>query len=182
MPRINPEFKEQIKSLTTAELQKIVLKLAAKDKFIYDFILVNYLDKDSGKRELYDEAVNDLNILFASGYRGFVKHIQMANMLRACTKRIDQFCKVSNDKKLEAELLMHVLKVPFSLPVEFFGSCFTQFDAMVAQLVRRLITIVTKKLHEDYKIEYDEKINQYLQILHARSRHINLVFNMPKEI
>jgi hypothetical protein len=182
MPRLTPEFKEQIKGLTTVELQQIVLKLAAKDKVSYDFILVNYLDKDGGEQELFDEAINDLNMLFMKGYRGYSVQIRMANMLQACTKRIDEFCKVSNNKKLEADLLMYVLKEPFSLPVISFGTCFSQFDHKVAQLVRRLITIVTKKLHEDYKMDYNEKINQYLLVLHARSRHNDLVYKMPREI
>ncbi len=83
---------------------------------------------------------------------------------------------------MEADLLMYVLNEPFSLPDGSFGTCFTQFDAKVAQIVKRLITLVTKKLHEDYKIEYDAKINSYLKILHNRSGHINLVYNMPRGI
>jgi len=182
MPRLTPEIKEQIKSLTENELQQIVLKLAAKDKIAYDFIVINYLDKDDGEQELYDEAIFDLDILFLKGYRGYSVELRMANMLAACIKRINEFCKVSKNKKLEADLLVYILREAFSLPASYFGTCFTAFDSKVAQIVKRLITIVTKKLHEDYKIEYEKIINVYLRLLHERSRHIDLVYNMPKEI
>lgn len=50
MPRLSTEVKEQIKQLSLAELQQIVLKVAAKDKMVYDFLLVNYLDKALGEQ------------------------------------------------------------------------------------------------------------------------------------
>lgn len=63
-----------------------------------------------------------------------------------------------------------------------FGTCFTQYDTKVAMIVKRLITIVTKKLHPDYKVEYEDKINEYLQILHRTSNHIDPVYHLPKAI
>ncbi len=90
--------------------------------------------------------------------------------------------RISNNKKMEADLLLYILNEVFSLPADFFGTCFTKFDSKVAQIVKRLITIVTKKLHEDYKVDYKESINNYLQLLHKRSHHINLVYKLPKEI
>jgi hypothetical protein len=182
MPRLTPEIKEQIKSLSVNELQQIVLKLAAKDKMAYDFIVINYLDKDNGEQKLYDEAIFDLDMLFLKGYRGFSEELRMAQMLAASIKRINEFCKVSKNKKMEADLLVYILEQAFSLPSSFFGTCFTTFDSKVAQIVKRLITIVTKKLHEDYKIEYEKTINEYLRLLHERSRHIDLIYHMPKEI
>ena len=77
---------------------------------------------------------------------------------------------------------MFILEIPFSMNADMFGTCFTQFDSKVAMIVKRLINVVTKKLHEDYKIEYEETINEYLQILHRTSRHIDTVYNLPKAI
>lgn len=182
MPRLTPEIKEKIKNLTHTELQQIVFKLATKDKMAHDFIMVNYLDKDYGEQELYDKAISDLDMLFVKGYRGYSEELRMANMLTACIRRINEFCKVSKNKKMEADLLVYILEEAFSLPASHFGTCFTAFDSKVAQIVKRLITIVTKKLHEDYKIEYEGSINEYLRLLHTRSRHIDLVYNMPKII
>jgi hypothetical protein len=107
--------------------------------------------------------------------------LQIANMLGACIKRINEFTKISKNKVMEAELL-YILQVPFSLTTKMFGTCFTQYDTKVAMIVKQLITIVTKKLHEDYKVEYEDKMNEYLQVLHRTSNHIDTVYNLPKAI
>jgi hypothetical protein len=182
MPRLSAEEKAQLKNLPLKDLQQIVLKVAAKEKSIYEYLLVNYLDQESGEQALYEETIADLDLLFSKGYRGFSEQLQLANMLAACIKRINEFTKVSNNKVMEADLLVYVIEVPFSLSTNLFGTCFTRYDSKVAQIVKRLINLVTKKMHEDYKIEYAEKINGYLKVLHRTSSHIDTVYGLPKVI
>lgn len=182
MPRLSAEEKAQIKNLPLKDLQQIVLKVAAKDKSIYEYLLVNYLDQESGEQALYEQTIADLDLLFRKGYRGFSEQLQLANMLSACIKRINEFTKVSGNKVMEADLLVYVLEVPFSLSTNLFGTCFTKYDSKVAQIVKRLINLVTKKLHEDYRMEYAEKINGYLKVLHRTSSHIDTVYGLPKAI
>jgi hypothetical protein len=182
MPRLDKETKERIKKLDYKDLQDIVISLASKEKTAYDFILLNYLDKESGEQDLFEATKADLEIIFRKRHKGFSEELQIANMLGACIKRINEFTKISKNKVLEAELLMYILQIPFSLTTKMFGTCFTQYDTKVAMITKRLITIVTKKLHEDYKIEYEDKINNYLQILHRTSNHIDTVYNLPKTI
>lgn len=182
MPRLSAEEKAQIKGLPLKDLQQIVLKVTAKDKAVYDYLLVNYLDKASGEQDLYDQTKADLNLLFRKGYKGFSEELQLANMLTACIKRINEFTRISNNKVMEADLLVYGLEVPFSLSTNMFCTCFTNYNTKVAQIVKRLITTVTKKLHEDYRIEYTDKINGYLQVLHRTSSHIDTVYNLPKAI
>jgi hypothetical protein len=180
MPRLSAEEKEQIRNLSLKDMQQIVLKVAAKEKSVYEYLLVNFLDQESGEQTLYEQTIADLDMLFCKGYRGFSEELQLANMLSACIRRINEFTKVSNNKVMEADLLVYVLEVPFSLTTNLFGTCFTQYDTKVAQIVKRLINLVTKKLHEDYRIEYAEKINGYLKILHRTSSHIDTVYGLPK--
>ena len=182
MPRLTKEEKDQVRSLEGKSLQDIVMKLMSKDKFAYDFVIANYLDKQQGENDLFEMAKEDLDILAMRSYRGFSEQLQIANMLGACVKRIDEFTKVSKNKAMEADLLMHVLKVPFGLPVDMFGTCFTQYDYKVAMLVKRLVTIITKKLHEDYQMDYRDTVNRYLNILHQHAGHIDMVHKMPKAI
>lgn len=182
MPRLSKEIKEKIKKLDNKELQDIVLKLASKEKMVYDFLIANYLDKETGEKKLFDKTKEDLDILFGKRYKGFAEELQLANMLGACIKRINEFTKISKNKVLEADLLIYILEVPFSLSTNMFGTCFTQYDTKVAMIVKRLINLVTKKLHEDYRIEYETVINDYLQILHRTSSHIDTVYNLPKAI
>jgi len=175
------EIKEQLGALPKNELVDIIVKLAAK-KANYDFLLVNYLDRDSGEKDLYEEARHDLDSLFRKRYKGFSEQLQLANMLSACVKRVNEFTEVSKNKKLEADLLIYVLEVPFALSTNMFGTCFNTFDNKVGILVRRLINLVTKKLHPDYLIEYKDKLNGYLTILHRTSDFNDIIYNLPKMI
>jgi YesN/AraC family two-component response regulator len=182
MPRLDKETKERIKKLEIKELQEIVLKLASKEKSVYDYVFAHYLDKEFGEKELFETAKADLEILFGKRYKGYAEELQIANMLGACIKRVNEFTKISKNKTFEADLLLHILEIPFTLTTDLFGTCFTQYDTKVAMIVKRLINVVTKKLHEDYRIEYEETINDYLQILHRTSSHNDTVCKLPKAI
>lgn len=181
MPKISKEIKEQIRVLSKKELEDIVIKLAS-NKENYDFLLVNYLDKESGEQDLFEEAKADIDLLSRKRYKGFSEQLQLANMLGACVKRINEFSKVSKKKNLEADLILHVLAIPFSYPTNMLGTCFTAYDYKTGMLLKRLITLVTKKLHEDYRIEYEDTINDYLNILHQTSNHIDTIYDLPKSI
>lgn len=182
MAKVNPQIILEIEKLSKKELEKLVLKTASKDKSFHDYIMVNYIDKESGEEELYNQTIADLNRVFFKRYKGFSEELQMANMLSACIKRINEFVKVCKNKKLEADLIMYVLDVPFSCSTNMFGTCFTAYDYKVGLLVKRLLTVVTKKMHEDYLADYKEKINAYLTILHRTSSHINSINALPKLI
>lgn len=182
MPKLNADTKEQIKRLDKKALQDIVIKMASRDKTVFDYVKVNYLDKEFGEDELFEETKADLQQLFSKQYKGFAEQLRVANMLSACIKRVNEFTKVSKNKVLEAELLIFILDYPFSLPDDFFGTAFTKFDTKVATIVKRLITLVTKRLHEDYKLDYKNKINGYLEFLHRNSNHNDTVYNLPLEI
>lgn len=182
MPRLTKETKERIKNLEVNALQEIVLKLAASEKTAYDYIFFNYLNKETGEKELLEQTKSDLEFLFLKRHKGFSDELKTANMLAACIKRINAFTKISKNKQYEAELLLYILEIPFSLSPNMFGTSFTQYDTKVALILKRLINLVTKKMHEDYKIEYQETINNYLQILHHRSNHIDTIYNLPKSI
>lgn len=172
----------QISSLSKKELEKLVLKAAAKDKSFHDYLLVNYFDKESGEQDLFNKAKDDLDILFRKNYRGFSEELQLANMLGACAKRINEFSKNCKNKQFEADLLMYVLEIPFSLSENMFGTCFTAYNFKVVSLVKRVITLVNTKMHEDFKIEYQTKINSYLNILHRYSSHLDYVYALPEKI
>ena len=182
MPRLKKEFKEQIKKLETSVLQEIVLKLASKEKLVYEYILANYLDKEGGEQMLFEKTKSDLDFLFIKNYKGYSDQLRYTNMLAACIKRINEFTKISKNKVLEADLLVYVLKIPFSMPKDFFGTCFTTYDTKVALILKRLINIVSNKLHEDYRIEYETKINNFLKKIHETSNHIDTIYFMPQKL
>ena len=108
MPRLDKETKEQIKKLNHSDLQDIVLKLASKDKSVYDYILANYLDKEYGEKDLFEATKVDLEIIFQKKHKGYSEQLKVANMLGACIKRINEFTKISKNKVYEADLLFHL--------------------------------------------------------------------------
>jgi|WetSurMetagenome_2_1015567.scaffolds.fasta_scaffold155722_2 hypothetical protein len=181
MPRLSSDIKQQIKELSIEELQEIVLKMAAKDSNFFDFLQVNYLDKEGGEQELFETTKLDLNYLFAKRYKGFSEQLRLANMLAACIKRINEFTKISKNKLLEADLLMFILEEAFGYPLNYFGTCFTAYDSKVGIIVQRLINVL-KKVHPDYLIEYQEKVNRYLGVLHRNSDYNDTIYKLPKAI
>jgi hypothetical protein len=173
------ELKEQINSLSNQQLKDIVLKLASKDEN-YNYLVVNYFDKQNGENDLFEKTKREIDFLFTKRYKGFSEQLQIANLLSACNKQLNEFAKVCKNKKLEADLIMYILEIPFEYPPKMFGTCFTAFDFKVTMLIKRIITLVTKRLHEDFKLDYLDKINDYLTILHTRSNHNDFVYNLPK--
>jgi len=182
MPKLDGDFKNQIKLLSKAELEGIVIRFASRHKEIHDFLTVNYFDKRFGEEDLFIETRNDVELLFKKSYNGFSRQLQLANMIESCVKRINEFDKLCKKKNLCADLLMIVLDEVFSYSTNLFGTCFTKFDYKVALLLKRLITLVTIRLNPDYKMEYERKINHYLEVLHNTSNHMDLIYAMPEKI
>ncbi len=182
MAKVNPEIISKIEKLSKKELEKLVLKAASKDKSFHDYLFVNFADKDFGENDLFKEAKSDIHKLFFKSYKGYSPQLQSANMLSACIKRINEFSKICKNKNLEADLLVFVLDEAFTHDPAFFGTCFTNFDYKAGLILKRLITLVTKKLHEDYLADYKEKINIYLSRLKSTSSHLDFIYHLPEKI
>jgi len=60
MSRDKAILKEQVNELSKKELVDIVLKLSAK-RYNYEFLLVNFLDKEGGEQTLFEEAREDID-------------------------------------------------------------------------------------------------------------------------
>lgn len=182
MAKITAEFKETIASISRKELEKLVLKAATKDKEFYNFIFINFVDKEFGENELFEKAINDIDVLMNKGYKGYSEELQLANMLAACNKRIDEFGKVCKNKSLVIDLIIKVLEVPFSLSSNMFTTCFTNYNYRVFILLKKAISILENKLHEDYQIQYEHTLNTYLEIFHRTSSHLDYVYGFQKKV
>jgi hypothetical protein len=182
MAKHNQLIKETVTQLSREELEKLVLRVAQKYKQFHDYLLVNYADKEFGEDDLFDKAKADLEILFRKQYKGFSEELQLANMMAACMKRISEFGNVCRKKELELRLIMIVLDIPFSLSANKFSTCFTAYNYKVYLLLRKAIAILQKKIHADYRVEYEPKLNEYLSIMHRTSRHLDYIYNLPEKI
>jgi hypothetical protein len=179
MPKVAAIISSQISILPKKELEKLVLKAATKDQAFHDYLLVNYFDKEYGEQDLFEQAKEDLEVIFRKNYKGFSEELRLAEMLKACTKRIMAFSKICKNKHLEADLIMHVLEIPFSFDANTFQTCFTSYNYQVVSLLKRVMNLLEKKMHEDYKIQFQYKIDNYLNILHGTCSYLDYVNALP---
>jgi hypothetical protein len=182
MPKLDKEYKTQISLLSHKEKDAIIFKYAAKDKLIYNYIYVNYVDREHGEQELFELCIEDVKKLFVKGYKGYSQQLRLVNMMIACIKRINEFQKICKNRNLEADLLILLLDEVFSYSSKHFGTYYRRFDSKVGTIVKRLINLINIKLHPDFKIEYEDKVNEYLNILHSKSDHIPVVEALPKAL
>lgn len=178
MAEVEQAVKEAIANLSKVELEKLVLKAAQQSKGFHDFLFSSYADQEVAKQALFDSAKEDLTFLFTKSYRGRTEELRVAALLSDCHKRITQFEKVCKDKEQVLQLVMYVLTIPFSLNSNMFCTCFTTYNRAVFLLVRKSISLLTK-VHEDFRIEYASKINEYLKVLHRTSNQLDYVYAMP---
>lgn len=182
MPKVNQHFKTEIALLSKNDLIKLVVKAASMNQQFHDYVIVNHIDKVNGENELYELAISDIKVLFNKSYKGYSDELRLANMLAACNKRINEFAKVCKNKFLEMELIMFVLEIPFSLSTDHFATCFTRYNQQVYLLIKKALTILNNKLHEDYHLQFAPKLNAYLKILHSYSQHLDYVFILPDSV
>ena len=181
MPLNKVLLKEQLAQLSKKELADMVLKLAVK-RYNYEFLLVNFLDKDGGEQTLFEEAKEDIDALWQKEFKGSTELKKLVKKLNACTKRINEFTIETKSKKLEADLVLYVLELQFKNPRKMFGARVSGYDYKVGLLLKKLITLVTKRLHPDYLIDYQDKINEFLAKLHSTSNRINTINELPQQV
>jgi hypothetical protein len=175
---IDTNIKEALKQMPRQDLEKLLLKAISKNVGLKNYILVNYVDTTYGEQDLYDKTKQELSVLFTKRYKGFVDELQYAEMLTACHKKIIEFSKVCKKKEYELKLIMFVLEVPFSLHHSCFETCFTNFNYRVCLLLNRAIGVLQKKLHPDYRMEYEPTLKKYIDFLFTHCHYLDCVQNL----
>jgi hypothetical protein len=182
MPRLSKEFKQAIQQIPIDELQKIVLQVASKNSEVFDMLNMKYVSGNAAEDELFEEIKEKIGdeICFM-GERGIIQK-NLAKAIAMAIGYINYFSKVTKNEVREAELLLYLLNETFENYSDELGTCWTVFDSKLAITTNRLYNLVTKKLHEDYQIEFVEPINRMLTLLHRKSSHLDYVYNMPKSM
>ncbi|MFH1197487.1 MAG: hypothetical protein V1720_17435 [bacterium] len=145
---------------------------------MYDSLCFDYLQNNS-VIDLFEDAKDNIENIFSNLNRGIIqKHL--AKAISQSIKIVNHFAKTTKDKKLEADLLLFLLTTVFDTFSEHLGTCWTVFDSKLAITTNRLLNLIKKKLHEDYWIEYNDRINSFLRILKSKCNHLDYVYNMPR--
>lgn len=181
MSRNKAILREQLSQLSKKDLVGMLVKLAAK-RYNYEYLLVNFLDTEGGERTLFDEAKEDIILLHNKEYKGRTLAHRSSKRFVACNKRIAEFTVETKNKKLEADLILFVLSLQFAEHPAAFGAKAGGYDYKVGLMLKRLINIVTKKIHPDYLVDYQDMINKYLADIHWSSDRIKTVEDLPLSI
>lgn len=177
MPKLSQEFKDAITSLSEKEKEKIIFRFARKNQEIFDILNYEYAGGEN-KYDLFEDTKAEIESNFAV-LSGRIIQKELAKKIGKSVQSINAFTKVTKDKKLEADLLLFLLKIVFENFSSDLGTCWTVFDSKTAITTNRLYNLVVKKLHYDYHIEYRQDINNFLQILKSKCRHLDYVYGMP---
>jgi hypothetical protein len=181
MQRNKKILKDQLQEFSKNELIEIVLKLSGR-KEIYDYVRVNYTEKGYGEQSLFDETLEEIEELLYKAYKGRTPQHQACSKIKALNKRLKEFTDISKNKKLEADLLLHILEHFFGYETRFWARDHASFDYKVALLLERFIKVITQQLHPDYLVDYSDKANLFLKKIHYSSDHLQTVCDMPMKI
>lgn len=181
MERNKKVLKNQLQEFSKNELIDIVMKLSAR-KEIFDYVRVHFTEKSFGEQSLFDDTLEEIDELLHKAYKGKTPQHQACNKIKALTKRIKEFTDISKNKKLEADLLQHILTHFFDYNIRFWARDHASFDYKVALLLKRFLKIITQQLHPDYLVDYIDIANMFLKKIHYSSNHLQTVYDLPHEI
>ena len=183
MPSVSKELKREIEELPVVELQKLVIELAGKNKQNHDYINVRYLSKGSAEEDLYEATTEFISSEISQVWmgRGVVQK-NIAKYISKCISEINHYTKTTKNKPNEARLLLNLIDNVIEGFENELGTCWTVYDSKLAITVKRLVNLVSNKLHSDYFIEFEKPINRCLSILHQRSNFLDIVYNLPNKI
>lgn len=170
MKKISPELAVAIRHMSVDRKDKLLLRLAAKDK-----ILIAQLEFEliEGKATV-EERVAALKLSIkktleeARNYH-FTPGILMMN-LRSLNARITEHVKITKDKLGEVTLTLYLLAEAFRLFSPALQHTFWHNPANFSEyVVRRLQLILkkTEKLHEDYYIEFKDELQNLLDFIYS---------------
>ncbi len=171
-------------SLTTKQKDKLLEKLLKKDKLLMEQLYFKHMSAPEELDARYLEFEDKVKDTLFARYRGPSDELEMAKGIGEAKKVINQFTKIDKRPEKEAELLILILEIVFNdanNPASF-GTCWSKYDLSVTQTLKRLITIIRTKLHEDHLLDYKSAVDSYLaQIWKAAGFH-DFVWELPKEL
>ncbi|TPE42602.1 hypothetical protein [Pontibacter mangrovi] len=180
MPAISPAFRQAVKNLGDKEKEAIILKAARRDAELYDILRYELLEEVT-LEEVYEEAADKIHELLinASG-RSLSKALTKA--LRKAMKEIARFKRITKEPKAEIDLHLYTLRLIFENFTGQFDSYYKGFYTATARLLLRTIQLIQKKLHEDYHLEYKQELDDFLQQIHSRPKHLTVALPQEFEI
>ncbi len=164
------------------EKDKLLLQLLRKSpETIQKIYYQNVSEKDEIDTLIENLKVEIEDLLSREYSKRGNEYKNLARGIGKASKEIARFKGVLSPEQ-ETEINMYLLDIIFTDLANNLGTCWTVFDHKVTQTLSKTINLVTKKIHEDYRVEFEDKLNNYLRILKRKSSHLDYVFILPDRL
>lgn len=182
MPKLTAEIKKQIKALSKTDLEQIALKCTGRDKYWYEYVYVHFLNPEYGEEDLFEDYKLELDKLSLKSFPGRLESMRLTRLLKASNTLIRQFHRIGKKPHLEVELYLYALDMHFDTAAVHLGGHYQVYDNNIARTLKKVLTMIREKLHDDYLLEYRGRINGYLLTLHRLAPFNAIVKELPRAI
>jgi hypothetical protein len=180
--KMSPALKEILMGQDSKKLVSIIQKQANKDTDFLYALKMEYEDKAELEEDLFEDYKSMVHSELNSFTRYKRQELHAFETINNAVKELNNFTKLCKNKKMEADILVMILDHSFKEYQDQLGTYFTKLDNKLFVTFQRLYNLVTKKLHPDLKIEYEEKIKGYYEVLNRECRHLDRVYNFKLEL
>lgn len=172
-----------LENLTEKQNGKLLYQLLKKDKVMIEKLYFKHISTPEVINSRYEEFKKKVIEVLFSNYRTYAEEQAPAKAINEAKKVIKSFTIIDKRPEKEAALHMIILETIFENSYQAqFGTCWTKYDWVVSQTLKRLITLVTKKLHEDYLLDYKPKLDQYLKRIKSVPDFNDFVYVLPDKL
>ncbi|MBD0254953.1 MAG: hypothetical protein ICV83_04470 [Cytophagales bacterium] len=166
MPKLSPDLKEAILRMPTAEKDKLLLRLVAKDEKLCQKLEYELLEEGTSLEERRTDIRETIDRL-AVGHHYSPGWLMMD--MRGVNGLITAHVKTTKDKMGEISLTLYLLNRVYDEQMPHLAKYSSRSDTLAAYVAKRTQFIVQKleKLHPDYYIEFEEDVNKLLAHVHT---------------
>ncbi len=178
------DLEPYLESLTAKQQKKLLYQLLKKDKILVEQLYFKHLATSEKLDERFANFEEKVKETLFVPYRAKSDELAVAKAIGAAKKVINDFTKVDKRPEKEVGLLTVILDAVFEdngNPARL-GTCWRKYDLTVAQTLKRLISILRNKLHEDYLLDFKPTVDKYLIRIKSASGSNDFVYDLPNEL
>jgi hypothetical protein len=166
MPGLSKELKQAILAMPSAEKDKLLLKLVAKDPALCERLNFELVDEATTLEERRDEIREEIAGLMAQ--KPYSPGYLMMDM-RTINARITTHVKTTKDKYGEVDLTLLLVNSLFDRQLDSIRTYGHRNDTLSEYVAKRTQFILQKvsKMHPDLHLEFEKGVNQLMQRVYA---------------
>lgn len=167
MPKnISKELEKAILALPTKEKERLLLRLIAKNQLLLeqlDYTLVaEESDLDIRREELNQRIKEEVS-------KSYLNIVLFTKALRKQSAAVTWHRRVTKDKYGELEGQLLLVETTLTKQRKYVSQLTKKGDSLRLYLVKKTISLLklTEGIHEDFLIDFSERINQLLKLLYT---------------